>query len=840
MTGANGSQADPGATPLSGVRVLNLGGIWASRVAAMLLADQGAEVIELVRPDRAATPIDALLGRGQTMVSLNLKSKQGQQVALDLASNAHIVLDNLGPARAESFGLDYERVCEVNPSVVYISMPGFASGSPQSAVPAWEGSIAASVGVYTDLHSAGLVLGDAPVFTAVPMASSYGGVHAAVAAMAAFFQRVLTGHGQKIEVPLADALMSSMSLLAMRVEAQPRRFDLPPIDRVMREIALPLLREFAPQFDPKQRDALRRYIGSFSRAQFAHHTCGDGRVIFLNALDHSHQSYACLKAMGLLDDLLAEGMVIGNPYTAGGAGNEICNAAGLSDHWNQRLKTVMSERFRTKSAAEWESILREAGVPVAMCRTSAEWLDLPEARTGGVVTLLDDPVFGATTQAGRFVSIEGKAACSPTPQPQRLADGDITWQSRTLPLSPQSQDSSDVKPLAGIRVLDLSNIIAGPVAARTLADLGADVIRIDPPTPLAGPRLTMWFGIDVNQGKRAMIVDLKSESGREVLRGLIRDTDVLIHNSLDASAERLGIAPHQLKAWRPDLITCQVSAWGGPTGGPLKDYPAFDPVLQAATGITTRYGSAENPVLHGIASCVDYISGFLAALGVLQALTMRALGRKASHVRTSLAMGAQLVQFPYMVKTASGASGLEETGGQGARGFGSHYSLYPSLDGWVFLAFRSADAGRVARLLGAQGTGPDEIRAAIATMRLADLQCQLREVPSLSIVNVTRLDDLRAAIVIEANGKTAFDTAGQSIVMVRAPHPSGKPVTLPLATWYRRHPNVAHRLEPAPLPGTHTRSVLEEYGFPAEQIDTLFSRDVVRSAWQVLPHYLPH
>ena len=111
--------------------------------------------------------------------------------------------------------------------------------------------------------------------------------------------------------------------------------------------------------------------------------------------------------------------------------------------------------------------------------------------------------------------------------------------------------------------------------------------------------------------------------------------------------------------------------------GPLKDDPAFDPVLQSATGITARYGSPEAPALHGLASCVDYITGFTAALGVLQALVARQLGCGGAHVRTSLAMGAQLVQFPFMAAHANAAAAAE-TAGPHAVGSAAHYRPYPA------------------------------------------------------------------------------------------------------------------------------------------------------------------
>src|ERR1700682_2157585 len=104
-----------------------------------------------------------------------------------------------------------------------------------------------------------------------------------------------------------------------------------------------------------------------------------------------------------------------------------------------------------------------------------------------------------------------------------------------------------------------------------------------------GPHRTMWFGVDVNQGKRAIILDLKSQKGREAFERLVRESDIVLHNYLDHSLSGIGISEEQLRTLNPNVITCQVSAWGGPAGGPFKNFPAYDPVLQAATGITTRY-----------------------------------------------------------------------------------------------------------------------------------------------------------------------------------------------------------------------------------------------------------
>lgn len=820
--------------PLQGVRVLNLGGGWAGRVASMLLADQGADVLEIRNPEKTSTLEDAFLSRGKSVLNLNLRTGAGQARAQDLARGADIVIDNLGPGRAEKFGLSFHAVREQNDRVVFISVPGFAEGSPMASVAAHEGTVDASVGVFTDVHAQGPLLGGEPTFTAIPMASAYGGVHASIAATMGFLHRLKTGRGQSIEVPLADAVLSSMALLIMNIEGQPRRFDLPPIDKSMTDVAFPILRALDAHLSDQHRAQIKAFLARSPRPQFGNHRCADGRFIFINAVDHVHHAKACLEVLGVLNDLIAEGMVVGSPYEENGAGNNVSSSQGLSPAWATRLQSVMAARFLTRPAQEWETLLRKAGVPASVVRTTAEWLDLPAALEGGNVADVEDPELGPVRQPGRFLSIEGEGVLSPALASRRVAN-DAGWSGQRLQIDKSAVANGKI--LAGVRVLDFSNVIAGPASARILAEFGAEVIRIDPPAPHAGPRMTMWFGIDVNQGKRAIILNLKTAEGRRILERLVRQADVVVHNFLDRSAERIGLSARQLEQWNPSIISCQISAWGGPRGGPLKDDPAFDPVLQAATGITARYGTPEAPVLHGLASCVDYITGFSAALGIAQALVARELGRGSSHVRTSLSMGAQLVQFPFTTFSPTRRREAEPSG-QGSVGYGPHYRKHRAADGWAFLACRAADLENVAALLGARDVSGSAIAHALSSLTIREAADRIERVPTASLVPIERLDELRKRYTIEAPRQ--FDNSRMPLAMLRGPHPSGHAVSLPLPTWYRFESSDVQPLSPAFGPGTHTREVLRELGVSESDVEKLFSQGVARDGWAVLKHYLPH
>lgn len=820
--------------PLAGVRVLSLGGVWAGRVAAMLLADQGAEVVEVVRPGRAARAEDALLLRGKRLLPVDFCSEHGRRQMRHLAQGADIVLDNLGPGAADQHDLAAHDLRTQNGALVHVAIPAFASGSPLGELRASEGTINASVGVYTDLHATGALLGGDPIYTAVPMASAYAGVHAAIAAMAAYHRRLQTGQGSSIEVPMADALMSAMALLAMEVDGQPQRFDLPAIDKPMTEVAFPILRDLAQHLTGEHRAAIRRYLQRFHKPLFAHHRCADGRIVFLNALDHVRQTRTCLEVLGLFDTLIAEGMVYASPYEDGGAGNNLASASTLDRHWSARLQQLMAARFATAPAREWAERLLAAGVPCALVQSTSEWLASKDARDSGCVGRVETDA-GPRWQAGRFVTITGRDTTSPPLKASRSADGEAAWTTSAAARSEAALASGHARPLLGVRVLDLSNIIAGPVAARTLAEYGADVIRIDTPAPLAGPRLTMWFGLDVNQGKRALILDLKSAAGRDVFARLVRQAHVVIHNFLGGSVPRMGITQEELLAINPGILCCQVSAWAGPAGGKWKHAPAFDPVLQAATGITSRYGTPEAPVMHGVASCVDYISGFTAALGTLQALVAKRLGREVNRVETSLAMGAQLVQFPFVV---DGPRSAQEVGGQQARGSAAWQAMYHCASGWIFLDCRAADADNVARAIGAPYASYQHVSEAIASQTLSQLRERLGGTAAI-VTPIRRLEHLRDEVTVPAAGPDSDAVRGLSTPMRSVDHPSGHRTVLPLPSWCRSADFALRHLAPAPVPGQHTREVLLQAGLTPEEIDRLLQEGTARMRWPTHSHYLP-
>jgi len=213
-------------------------------------------------------------------------------------------------------------------------------------------------------------------------------------------------------------------------------------------------------------------------------------------------------------------------------------------------------------------------------------------------------------------------------------------------------DGADPRPLAGVRVLDLSGYIAGPYGCTLLADQGADVIKVEPPE---GDNLRRYPStltaegrafIGVNRGKRGLTLDLKAPRGREVLMRLVDQSDVLVHNFRPAVPPRLGIDWTALHARNPRLICCALTGYG--ERGPLKDKAGYDQVLQAMTGLCAMQGPEGEPqIVYG--SVVDYYAASLLAGAVASALYRRERTGVGVHVPVSLLRSALSMQSARMV-----------------------------------------------------------------------------------------------------------------------------------------------------------------------------------------------
>jgi crotonobetainyl-CoA:carnitine CoA-transferase CaiB-like acyl-CoA transferase len=184
-------------------------------------------------------------------------------------------------------------------------------------------------------------------------------------------------------------------------------------------------------------------------------------------------------------------------------------------------------------------------------------------------------------------------------------------------------------PLAGLRVLDASRVLAGPLCAQILGDLGAEVLKVERPQsgdetrtwgpPFAGP-LSAYY-LSCNRNKRGLTLDLSQEAGRRIFYDLARKSDVLLENFRAASAEKLGLSPEKLLAVNPRLVVCSISGFG--RTGPLSDLPGYDFAIQALSGLMSITGPVEGPPFKVGVAVSDVFTGLYAAVAILACLQAR-------------------------------------------------------------------------------------------------------------------------------------------------------------------------------------------------------------------------
>jgi len=258
----------------------------------------------------------------------------------------------------------------------------------------------------------------------------------------------------------------------------------------------------------------------------------------------------------------------------------------------------IAAELRTAPSLVWEDHAAIVGAVVTKVRTVDDWHKHPHA-----------------------------VAMRSVPVVRRLTTG---THGRPLPSAPA------VLPLTGVRVLDLTRVIAGPVATRTLALYGANVLRIDSPSL---PEIS-WQYLDTGQGKRSALLDLAQPDAAAILDDLLHSADVLVTGYRPGALDRFGLDPASIRSRAPHLITATVDAWG--PSGPWSHRRGFDSIVQATSGIASLHSRNDAPGAMP-AQALDHSAGYLLAASVMSALERRHLAGDIEHVGISLLSVAHLL-----------------------------------------------------------------------------------------------------------------------------------------------------------------------------------------------------
>jgi crotonobetainyl-CoA:carnitine CoA-transferase CaiB-like acyl-CoA transferase len=395
-------------------------------------------------------------------------------------------------------------------------------------------------------------------------------------------------------------------------------------------------------------------------------------------------------------------------------------------------------------------------------------------------------------------------------------------------------------PLKGCRVVELAHIMAGPVCGLMLADMGAEVVKVE---KVAGDDTRRMLPPDVkgeaaafmmmNRNKRGIALDLKHQDGREALLRLLDRADVVIENYRKGTMEKLGLGYETLKARNPGLIYCEVSGFG--RTGPYAERGGFDLIAQGMSGLMsiTGEGPGRPPVKVG-APVTDITAGILAAMGVCAAYAHKLRTGEGQKVDTSL-FEAGIVQT-YWQSAIAFATGVSPGAMGSAHPLNAPYQAFRTADGWINIgAANQKNWERLVAILGWPELAAD-VRFATNDKRMANRQALEA---ALNGVFETKPTDAWLAI-LEAGGFPAGPVLSvgemhedpQALareMVVATEHPvAGKVQTLGLPVKFSATPGGIGR--PAPVLGQHSREVLAELGFSERDIDRMIDAGAVVAA----------
>jgi crotonobetainyl-CoA:carnitine CoA-transferase CaiB-like acyl-CoA transferase len=386
-------------------------------------------------------------------------------------------------------------------------------------------------------------------------------------------------------------------------------------------------------------------------------------------------------------------------------------------------------------------------------------------------------------------------------------------------------------PLKGIKVVELAQIMAGPTCGMLLADMGADVIKVE---KLPGGDDTRSYTepsingesaafMMLNRNKRGMAVNLKTAGGLEVVKKLLAEADVVTENYRKGTLEKLGLGYEVLKELNPRLVYCAVSGYG--RSGPYADKGGFDLIAQGFAGLMSITGEPGGPPVKSGTSIADINAGIFAALGIVSALFARAQTGRGQMVETSLMEAA--IQQTYWQSAIYFATGVNPGPSGSAHILTAPYQAFPTADGWINIG-------------GANQSNWERITKVIERPELAaDPRFRSNGDRMKNLAELTPLIAAALKAQPSAHWMTAFEAAGVPVgpvnrigdmladpqvaareMVVEVEHPrAGTTKALGLPIKFSDTPGDVTRA--APVLGQHTREVLGQLGYPEAEIQQL-------------------
>lgn len=610
---------------LTNIQVVEICDGLAGSLSGMLFADFGAEVIKVEPPggDTARNDVGFVVwNRGKKSLVIDPNSKQQCSYLAELAAGADVCITRDSGTLAR-YGLSAEQLRADHQQLVILETPPFSVDNAWLGNYESNGLLAARSGLAWRQSSDD----GNPVEWVIPQFTMVQGIWSAVCAIAALIERERSGHGQRVTVPGLSGVMIAAAAALTTTAGEP--------------------------------DPTTKWGSAGRHPLYTSRQGRDGKWLACGGLGAKFETIV-LKAIGLgwmLEEDRMEHSI-----------------TGLLKADNIRWATdLIVEAFLQRDRDEWLKLLTDLGVPCAPVDSPDHWLDHPQVNAIGMRIELEDPERGLVCMPGIPVRLTKTPGAVASPPP-RLGEHANLVQPRMAESTPDSKVHLAPGPLAGTRVLDLGTFVAGPFAGLLLAELGADVVKVE---PLEGDPFRA-SALGYNRGMRSLAIDLKSKPGREAFCRVASNSDVIINSLRPGAAEKLRIDYQSLTEVNPQIISLGISTFG--PVGPLAQEPGFDVILQAYTGMMVQQGGNDDPVANTLA-LIDTTTSVFTTLAAALALFHKARTNVGQETWCSLTGSATMLQAAALVRFQGRPPARR--GGHDFRGRDPFDRFYESANGWV-------------------------------------------------------------------------------------------------------------------------------------------------------------
>ncbi len=620
------------ARALEGITVLDLTDGPAGAIATMFLADNGARVIHATPEDAAAArshPAYRIWDRGKQSVFLDVREDVAAFRRVAAASD--VLIESWLPSSDVHAIAGYEALAPLNPRLVHCSITAYGRNGPLRDEPAHPDLVMARAGILASQPSFD---GD-PIHVVHPLPQVGAGLLAAQGIIASLIARENTGAGRKVETSLlAGALVYSPK--AGGDAYRPRPYTSTPTG--------------GPPF-------------------YSVMECSDGNWLHLGCI---HQGFIERAA-----EVLGIAEVVAQPKYGFGRAPE-------TDALRQELYDIVADAIRARTYAEWAGIFERADVPYARACTAEEGMENEQALHNEMIIEVDDPLLGRVTQMGVPIKLSrmpgGVSGSAPIPGEHTDA---VLAEFAAGPTPSPDAPVSSAPPLHGIRVLELTNVLAGPTAGKMLADLGAEVVKLESPAGDISRSDTLSTFHYLNSNKRSISLNARTPGGRDAAQRLAARSDVLLANMRPGATGRLGLGSDDLAALNPRIVESHITAFGW--DGPYAHRAGVDPLAQAITGMQRAQGGEHLPPVYLAALApTDFTGGALGALGALLCLYARERRGVVQKADTSLLSAGIVLSMDGFMRYDGKPPRRAPQHHQ--RGLGALRRIYRARDSWLYLA----------------------------------------------------------------------------------------------------------------------------------------------------------